>query len=218
MLPEALSEVLERGEFENEGGIQLRSAEMTDESLLLRLVVDTGVEGDPAQLWSVRCESVRRERLVFEWAEDMIETADHVVLRPFNEDTGELFFSELSVGVTAVVGELYAAHLETVGDWFPFSDFFNASLLRPELRAAAFGSLAEGPVSLLKRFKEVIEKRDGKGSLRNVRRPKRWTGAQWVDEKEGLRALVVGGSFVVAEGFEYVAVEGGAGTPRCQDL
>ena len=67
MIPKELSVLLDGLEFEDNGGVMLKSVDSDDQTLLLSLCIRTGQEDEPDQPWTIRCRGVRKESICFEW-------------------------------------------------------------------------------------------------------------------------------------------------------
>lgn len=195
-----LEEILQSGEFEDNGGIQIRSLRWIDEDLSILISVDTGMEGSPKQAWEIGAQKVRKERIERAWIDNLGEYDDHIVLLPYNDQVGQLYFSRLEYERDNLLGSLYRRLRDFSNDWLQLSEFLN---YRGLLLKGDSGCLAEGPVTILKLFQEEIELRGGVGDIVGIRNSKRWDGQGWVDEHKNLKALVFGGSFVIAARFNF---------------
>jgi hypothetical protein len=106
---------------------------------------------------------------------------------------------------------LVEAHWAAVGEWFDSLYFFNLGPAR-SLRAmlnGGFGRLAAGPRSLMDSYADVLRVSGVAVSSPPSRSPTWWDGTRWVEEVGPLFAVILGGSYVVAQ-----AVTGARGSPQ----
>jgi hypothetical protein len=117
---------------------------------------------------------------------------DHPGLLPYADDRGALSFRGTAEDVERLAHALRAAHAQAAGPHIAFEDVVNTIFAgRLELLLSlGFGQLANGPVTLLRRYAEVASEHGVETSL-IVTGPGR----------NGLCLLELGESFVVAERF-----------------
>lgn len=203
MIPKELAKALDGLEFEYDGGVLLKSVDWSEETLLLAISIRTGQDDQPDQLWTVRCNGVRKESFCFEWADTLVEEAEHPLLWPYIKDGGSLFFGALNPDRAKLIGDMFAAHFSITGNYFPFGRFINENWLSASKPWGSSGLFAEGPLVILEAFRAVLEKYGATCRITNVCLPKRWTGSEFVPESKDLHILLIGDSFVIAEHFEY---------------
>ena len=195
-----LQSIFETGEFEEDGSCQIKSLTWNGDDLYIELLVETGFDESLAQSWSVIARHVREQKIEKEWDDILEEVNEHPVLLPYKSNNANLFFSHFDGNKTELLGNLFTATYEIVGDWLDLNTFLNHAAISI---SGPSGCLAKGPVPLLKRFKKEVEKLGGKANLLSEMEPKRWNGEQWVAEDPNLKALILGHSHIIARNFEY---------------
>ena len=195
-----LQDIFETGEYEDNGTCQIQQLNWSGDDLLIDLYVNTGFEEDNEQYWNIIAHTVRFQNIENEWHDILEEVNEHPVLLPYKSNTANLFFSHYKDSKTELLGKLYSATYEAVGDWLNLNSFLNYSAISIP---GPSGCLAKGPVPLLELYKKEVEKLGGKANLLCQMEPKRWNGTQWVPEYPDLKALILGRSYIIARDFEY---------------
>lgn len=203
MIPVEFQEVMSSLEFEESGCVAISAFRMEERDVVLNIALQGGDKHDLLERWSIRCRAVRNYEFSDFTTNMLHEELEHVLLWPFKMLQGRLFFNRREACAREVMTMLYGAHDQAVCGWFPFEKFLNPSMFLPELLDVGVGLLAEGPLSLLETYKEVVEEAGMTTTMVGVRHPVRWVDNAWVDEDYDLKALVLGRSFVIAEEFEY---------------
>lgn len=162
----------------------------------IELDVELRLADAPEQHWRVEChDAVSCSSTGDRSNNGIVVCDDHPLLWPYTMPKIELFFHGKRIDdVNGVVGCLYAAHHETVGEWFPFGTFFNNGPTRPiqRLLEGGFGSFAAGPQELMLAYRRVLEEAKLKVSGPPATRPKKWTeGVGWEDSSENLVLLLL---------------------------
>jgi hypothetical protein len=206
MIPSAITDIINTLEFEDDGFFSIQAAIITVDNLELSLKLNTGETGSPTEEWLIKCSNVRSEKIGFECFYNIEEPEEHVLLFPYTKKRGSLFFSELSTDSKKIIGDLFLAHQEIMGDWYNFQDFLNQSIKLDALCSSYSGCLAEGPLPLLEEYKKVIARHGGKSNIINIAAPKRWNGSYWEEESSENRLLLMGEFFIVAQSFCYEQV------------
>src|SRR4051794_36814593 len=116
--------------------------------------------------------------------------ASHPGLLPFADDFGGLSFHGRPADPARLAHALRAAHADLAERYIAFEDVVNALLGVEALLEIGYGQLANGPVTLLRRYAEVAEGHGVQTRL-TVTGPGR----------EGLCLLELGETYVVAERF-----------------
>jgi hypothetical protein len=156
------------------------------------LRVDVRVAGAHGRTWhrAIRADGVVRWAASSSRFHRAVLTAQHPGLLPFADDFGGLSFHGRPADPERLAHALRAAHAELAGPYVAFEDVVNAYLGVEGLLELGFGQLANGPVTLLRRYAEVA---DGHG----VETRLTITGPG----RPGLCLLELGETYVVAERF-----------------
>lgn len=84
-----------------------------------------------------------------------IDDPVHPLLRQYCDEQVELHFSGKPTNLAAMLGDLWIAHRQIVGDWIPFARHCNKVPL-DQLLGVGFGSFALGPRFLLEAYAAVL--------------------------------------------------------------
>jgi hypothetical protein len=141
---------------------------------------DRAIRADGVVRWVVSSSRFHRAALL----------SEHPGLLPFTDDFGGLSFQGRAADPQRLADALRAAHAELAGRHIAFEEVVNALLGVDALLALGFGQLANGPVTLLRRYAEVAEAH-GVATRLTVTGPGR----------DGLSLLELGETYVVAERF-----------------
>lgn len=202
-----LNSLFETLEFENDGFVIVSGFERDGTSATLRFRVHTGVEGESPQAWRVGCQGV--EAFVFNGGLAYgIEVVDEdPALWPYNQSRANLYCVDAAPDqADALLGALYRAHVEAVGEAvnaIPFGDGLNASNALP----GGAGLVAKGPLPLLRAYQQALEAHGARTSIIGEAPPQRWDGRQWVRIPEGIQLLILGDCWIVAESFDASRAE-----------
>ncbi|MCX5658695.1 MAG: hypothetical protein NTW19_03110 [Planctomycetota bacterium] len=189
--------------FEEAGGLVLfESAGLEDQgNVSLRLRLECDGERTP---WRIACRGVRDHRLQFGWMTGAIDLYDdHPLLSEIVEDRVNLYVSRPAADPARVALALIASHSPMLRRWFSETHFFNAGV-PPQKVLASYGLLASGPKSVMKGYAEVLSANAvGWSAPRGNDSPYYRTDEEvWTNGEHELRVLVLGGSYVIAAGFE----------------
>ena len=193
-------------DFENYGSLRLTGIEWSEDALILSLNVVADEYPEVHPNWQVVCSNVREDSLSLGYSYELQLFNDHVLLWPHSMRTSATSFYGKSENPSAVAGALYERHWELAGKWIPFHRFLNSGVRLTELIAGGFGTLAEGPETLILAYEEVLQQHGFSTSHSDPRNPVYWAGEGWLPEKAVLSALVLDESYVVAEHFVARAV------------
>jgi hypothetical protein len=116
--------------------------------------------------------------------------AEHPALLPYTDDFGNLSFRGRAEDPERLAHALRAAHVEVAGSYVGFEEVVNAFLGVEALLDLGYGQLANGPVTLLRRYAAVAEAHGVSTRLTP-------TGPG----RNGLCLLELGETYVVAERF-----------------
>jgi len=146
---------LDTDAFDANGLIHLAAA--TREATVLRLQMTlTFANIEPAQHWEIVCHHPVEHRIVYCVVDAVQLERDHPLLLPYHLPYERLNFYGTVKNLDALIGALYQAHVQQVGDWISLRRFLNRGLPLRALLATGNGVFAEGPVSLLQVYSAVL--------------------------------------------------------------
>jgi hypothetical protein len=111
------------------------------------------------------------------------------------------YFSGKCEDLNGVIGALYGRHWELTDGWIPFQRFLNPNVQLAKLITGGSGMLAEGPAPLMLAYEDVMQRFGFSTSHLDAGEPAYWNGETWLEEREKLSALIIDGSYIVAESF-----------------
>ena len=196
---EELEQILQTVEFENNGWIKLMRLEQLNETLLLDVEINTGSEDHDHQNWRICCTKPHDFHIERELIYDVEVVRDHVLLWKNYQPSTSLFIKGRIEDYRSVIGALYEKHIEVTGGWYSFGDF-DLSDQASRVLAAGFGLLARGPSTLVQAYAAILEKYGFDVSMLKHGLPE-YHELGGYDYNDELLVLLLGNSYVVAQGF-----------------
>jgi hypothetical protein len=156
------------------------------------LRVNVRLAGPGARTWdrTIRADGVVRWVVSSSRFERAALHADHPGLLPYADDFGGLSFRGRAEDPERLAHALHAVHVEVAGRFIGFEEVVNAFLGVEALLELGYGQLANGPVTLLRRYAAVAEAH-GVSTRLTLTGPGR----------DGLCLLELGETYVIAERF-----------------
>ena len=151
------------------------------------------VRGEDLGEWEVTCTGIGRYVISnsWSWGESLEVADDHPLLWEDSAAWGRLAFHGDVGNPVRVVIELLGAHRRATRGLIPFERYWVRSLPPWELLAGRYGEIAHGPLPLIEVYQQVID-RHGVTSAITASRPA---------PAEHPRVLVIGPSYIIAQGF-----------------
>ncbi|WP_339169655.1 hypothetical protein MKX75_11535 [Paenibacillus sp. FSL R5-0341] len=145
------------------------------------------------QKWEVEFKQVRDYKITLDFIEDIELETNHPLLLEYLEPTTELYFKGVSNEVFKVIGELLIEHQKVTDKWIEFQHFMNGSL--EWLLNQQQGLLAKGPETIIKTYKEVLERNHLNPNILQLK-----------SDHEELKVAILGKSFVICKdlGFKKI--------------
>jgi hypothetical protein len=116
----------------------------------------------------------------------------HPAARQYVDEYEALSFKGLVTNVDALIGELWVAHDEAVGDWIGLDKYLPSARQLAKLFSRNRGRLCRGLRFLLRRYEQVLRQNQLSTVRRAVRR----------SQSHRAQLLHVGASFIIAERFQ----------------
>lgn len=91
MIPKTIIQIIETGEFEDDGGMLITGLDFFADDCKIKLSLNSGDEDVPNQLWEIQIENIREERICYEWFYDIQNLRKHKLLEPYLEINKELY-------------------------------------------------------------------------------------------------------------------------------
>lgn len=199
---DSLREIIDTGEFEDNGSLWIEEVSRDSDSLLIRICLN--LSDGPRERRTILCRQPRCDYLIAGEPSDYLDLSnDHVLLWPHRQQRVALYFNGRPNDRLSLLGSLVEAHYRTVGEWIPFTQYMNSALFAPSccLLDSGSGLLAEGPIKLIDEYRAVLHTYGIRHSSPPAREPTWWDGTRWQPETEELYVLIIGSSFIVGPGF-----------------
>lgn len=201
-LKKELEDILSSLEFEEGGGIFITSTDWLSDDMKIKFVIKAGVE-ERNQLWEVQVKGVRDELIKSDITDELELFEEHPLLWAHNQRQVNLYFGHPSSRPCELFPDIYLTHSRLMGNWTPFNKYVNANISIIDLSKLASGLFASGPIKLMEEYKGILESHNMNPTIVGGHNPKRWLNGHQVDETEILKVLVIGQSYVIAEGFDF---------------
>jgi hypothetical protein len=182
-----------------EGWIRLVDADWFADDLKLTLSIQFHDDRD-AELWEVSCFGVVEESLCSNGTGVLSVSAYSPLLKPFLEPEVDIMFSQNSVVPETLFGIVCSCCIEVMDRPESITRFINAIPTISGISSSNFGLLGRFPESLAARILDALKDMPIITNALPGRLPKRWNGSKHVGYGP-LKALEIGRSYVVAEGF-----------------
>lgn len=204
---EILTEILQSMEFEDSGWLRISSLLTADRNSTLNIFVHTGQEEEPIELWQVTGTNTEGYHIEMETCYYIEVVKDHPVLWDYNAPTVQLYFNGSTTSPERIIVQLYERHRQVADTWIPFHQYFNPELSLQKLLLSGHGLLAHGPAILLKEYADIVIASGITLSTTAEKQRLYWNGEERVPYPEGLKAVIIGKSYVVAEKFEVQRID-----------
>jgi hypothetical protein len=201
-----LLKIISSVDFEDYGTLQLMQVERRGEDLYLLLDVVADEEPNLPRKIQVACLSPRETNLSAGYYHDFSISQDHVLLWHYTKPHTSTSFYGKAPNSLSVVGALYERHVDLVENWMPLHKYLNPEVRLNELIAGSFGMLADGPEPLILAYEEVMQHYGFSTSHLESRLPMYWYNEMGVEENASLSVMILDESYIIAEGFEAIAV------------
>jgi hypothetical protein len=205
-----LHAIMDTREFEENGLLKLTKTTLDGEGLVLSFEVTTGEDDASVQHWNIVCDDMRAHRLSLRAYCDIELVTDHVLLWPHSMAVTSVSFYGHVNDPFPIIGALYQQHMQLVGTWIPFGQYFNPAVSLDTLLCGTAGMLAQGPEALVLAYENVLQRCGLQTSHLESKAAKHWDEEhrEWVEEHGPLAVLLLEDSFVVAATFDVQRSDG----------
>lgn len=195
MIPKQLLDTLTSLEFEEDGGIVIKSTEYNYEDLSITVAITTGKDEAP-QNWKITCLGMQIDQMSHGWASDLSILDTHPLLWPHGDQESELYILGPAETPVAIYGDIVMTHNANCNGWFHPNRFLNKSISPIELLSSSGGLLARGPHTLLSAYASVLTTYSVKHQLLShaVSAP---------DAVTSVHLLIIGDNYVIAREFLF---------------
>jgi hypothetical protein len=166
--------------------------------LILGLAAADSLVGEQ---WVVECESVRACRVSWGLAYHVEHLTDHVLLAPYLEPNVTLAIRGPVRDARHAIADLWQAHHELAGDWFPLTAFLNDGMPLAELLQSSGAICAAGPSRFIAAYQSALAKNGTDAYTPWERSPKVWRDGSWQEESHNTSLLLLKPHFIVGTGF-----------------
>ena len=145
MIPNNIIQIIETGEFEDDGGMLITGLDFFADDCKIEISLNSGDEDVPNQLWEIQIENIREERICYDWFYDIQILPKHKLLEPYLQINKELYIKSKPKSPDELLKDLYVHHRNTFGYLREIEKFFNTEKRLNELCEMEFGLFAKGP-------------------------------------------------------------------------
>lgn len=153
--PKELTNVLDSPEFDNEAGIMMESAQFTEYGVDFRFSIR--FFEDPQQMWSIRIEGVKEEKLVRDWTQSIALYSKHPLLLGHAETYTELYFKGTTSQPNGLFTELFKRIIELSEEMEEVLPYILTPNRINEVSQQRFGLFARGPKTILKIYEQCLK-------------------------------------------------------------
>lgn len=136
---------------------QLLGITVQGEDLLLDYECDDWDQPDSRLRARLRCLEVKAQNLDSGYCDSLRLYSDHPLLLEYNDASGALYFRAAPANAYEVIGRLYEAHAQVMGNWQAFGEALNDWLKPLPLLKGGHGLLARGPLPLLQAYASALD-------------------------------------------------------------
>lgn len=204
ILPKELEEIIDTGEFEDDGGIKITSLGYFADNLKVGFSLDSGDEDKPNQLWELQIDGLRDQKIVVDWANNLEFYSDHFLLWEFSRNHTSLYFKRKANNPDKFIADIFKTHRAVFEKWFDVEKYISSFLFG--LCNESNGLFANGPKEILDYYYRVLKRNNTEPYYYGSTEPKKWDGEQWVVEDKDLKLLIMGDSYFVGKKFTFQQV------------
>lgn len=206
ILPNELLRVIDNDELEWDGGAIITCIDYYADDAKIELSILMNSSDENSQFWEIQLEGIRNETLKREWAEDIIVYDQHYLIKEQKDNNSELYIKKGATDSNKLLHDLYIHFLSKFESKIPFDKYLNKLGDIDFLLKMKNGLFANGPKFVLEEIDIVLKNNNCETYFFGETSPKRFVNNQWIDETSDLLALVIGGSYFVAENITFERV------------
>lgn len=204
ILPKELEEIINTGEFGDDGGIRITSLDYFVDDSKVVFSLDSGDEDKLNQLWELQIDGLRDQRISIDWANNLEFYSLHFLLWEFSRNHTSLYFKRKADNPNKLIADIFKTHRAVFGKWFDVEKYVSSFLFG--LCNESNGLFANGPKEILEYCYRVLERNNAEPYYYGSSEPKRWNGEQWVIEDKDLKLLIMGDSYFIGRNFTFQQV------------
>jgi hypothetical protein len=168
--------------------------------LLVAIHFHDGIE---PEVWEIQCTGVVHQSLSTGFAAEISESAKSALLLPYIEPQLSIMFAPNTMAPEALLGIVCSCCVETMGRADFITQFINGSATVSGIVSSAYGLLGRFPQSLAANILAALRVQPIQAHALPGFMPGSWNGSEY-QPYPALRALNIGGSYVIAERFTAV--------------
>lgn len=161
-IPDELANIVYSNEFEWDGGFTIESVKFSSGKIQIVFItyyVEPWEDDHPYSItgrWSLEISSIGNHSIQYGGSNEFQYYDSHPLLLEYHEPEASLFFSSAPNNKELLVNDLYTIHHEVCKGLIPVEQFLNRDDLVTQCNSK-FGLFAEGPLSLIKKYKAVLD-------------------------------------------------------------
>jgi hypothetical protein len=196
-LPKELFEVINTGEFEDDGDILIIGLDYQGNNLKVKISVDTGIQNEPKQLWELAIWELKKEKIELQWTNQIKFFQEHYLLWEFTERQTSLYFNGKTENPAELLTDIFRLHRQQFGHWYEVEKYLNNCLDLYALCKANIGLFARGPKRVLEEYYAILEKYNKNPHFHSDYNP------EYENYEKPLGLLIIGESFFIGEEFSF---------------
>lgn len=205
MLPKLIDDIFEEN-TEDDYSIFLNNVRRTETGHELEVKIrvhDTDEQQGTQYTWKVEALEHRKSRFSLGYVDFLCITLDDPLLWEFTDVQCELYFNGQIENAAKLFHELYLTHKKLFGNYQPFEVVFAEMSSSFNHLLYSNGLVAKGSRKLMQLYAECLEGLGIGYSIVGERRPTYWDGNKHIPERESLKLLTLGDTFIIAEDFIF---------------
>lgn len=184
-------------------GFQISHIRFSDNSIHLVFYVYFGSLSSEVNCeWELSIDNYRDFHIEYEWSDGFTIYDTHPLLLKYLENEIALYFSSNTCDSNKLLTDIYSAHVAICQGFIPVEKFLNHKYLN-DACIASFGLFARGPISIIQKYKDVMDRYQIVNNIHGPFQPKYWDGEKHVVEPADMKLFIMGESYFIGQEFKF---------------
>ena len=155
-----------------------------------------------SQTWTIKVYPLVEYKITSDPYQNFAIRNAHPFLLRHIEKRAELYINGPIKNEYEVAIALLIEHQESIGGYDYIDEFMDPVRLQ-SVASAQSALLAKGPISIIEKYKSVLDDHRIESNILSGDKPTYWNGEAHVDTTENLKILDMGSTYFIAECFEF---------------